>query len=231
MAALDEVAILSTWAPADEATSGRLFREGVAKHWGGFRFVGEDEILMDAAVRAFREREADEHTSNRADLHRGVLKWSWKVFALTAPPIPEDGWLVWIDGDVEFLATPTPDFLRSAMPEWADVAFLGRPWAYASETGFMAYHVRRPKVCDLLAKMRETYLGGKFRQLAEWGDAGVFDACRQGMGLREHDLSEHCPEGDLHVWPQTILGAFMRHNKGPQRKRDAYGCAESGHIR
>lgn len=183
----------------------------------------DDNILEDPKVRAFRAREADAVSKN---IHRDVLRWSWKVFALTMPPMLTEGWMVWIDGDVEFIKTPTATFFDAVCPDDKDVSFLGRPWAYASETGFVAYNMARWTTRLLLDDMRTMYLTGTFRALDSWTDGAVFDCCRQMATphLRENDLSAHCESGGgLHVWPETVLAEFLTHHKGPKRKQLAYG--------
>lgn len=220
--------IVTSWPGSWTHTVGARFLSTWEKHWNQFTpFIpvmvrGELEILKDPAVRAFREREAKLKTCKDSDIHKDVLKWSWKVFALTVEPMPTEGWMLWIDGDVEFIKTPTQEFFDAVCPEDKDVTFLGRPWAYASETGFVGYHMGGP-ARELLKEMRETYLLGQVRCLDEWGDAGVFDACRRVITLRENDLAAHLPGPALHVWPDTVLAPFLTHNKGPRRRKAAYG--------
>jgi len=210
---------------------GARFCKTFAEHWAPtgirLRLFTDADILTDPEVVAFRERERDAETANPKDIHHGVLKWSWKVFAAyKAAQEMNAGWLVWVDADVEFLRPPTRLFLDMVCPDDADVTFLGRPWAYASETGFVGYHLDRTLTRVLLDNMRHCYVDGEFRKLEEWGDAGVFDYFRgqlQLAGLVENDIASHCQGPELHVWPRTILRPFLRHNKGPRRKRDTYG--------
>ncbi len=235
MAAPDEIALVSSWSTDGHCVYGARFLETLALKWPTwvqrFKLFTDTELLEDPEIIAFRDREADDETSS-GSARRGCMKWSWKPFSIekAARLMPLGGWLIWIDGDVEFTKAPTPDFLATVCPPDKDITFLGRPWAYASETGFVAYNLNSPGVRRLIGRMRHHYLSGAFRQLPEWGDAATFDHCRKDAGLRENDLCAGLDPADvqqngLHVWPHTVLGDFMLHQKGPKRKRAAYGDA------
>lgn len=186
--------------------------------------VRDADIVRNPANAEFLARaNAERATANRADIHRGVAKWANKVFALTVPEVlNQDGWVLWFDADVEFTGQPFPEIWDTLCPPGADVTFLGRPWAYASETGFVGYNLASGKAKRLLLDMRSTYLTDGFRQLDEWGDAAVFDQCRSLQALAENDLCEGIDGPDLHVWPKTVLRMVAAHHKGPARKEKAY---------
>lgn len=223
--------VVTSWSDEGGAIYGNRFLSGFWAHWRqphGIRLNRwwDAIILEDPEVRAFREREADSETSDPTNIHRGVMKWSWKVFALTMEPMPTSGWMIWIDGDVEFIKTPTQEFFNAVCPEDKDVSFLARPWAYASETGFVAYRMDCPEIVAMLRTMRSVYTTGEFRKLDEWGDAAVFDFSRsQYTALRQNNLARDATPGQLHVWPDTVLAEFLTHRKGPKRKKEAYGGA------
>lgn len=223
--------VITSWSDEGNKLYGERWRDGWCEHWLTPHHIPalmytDDMIAEDPEVRAFREREADAQTTS-GDYRRGALKWSWKVFALTMEPMPTSGWMIWIDGDVEFTKTPTQEWFDAVCPDDADVSYLARPWAYASETGFVAYNMGSERARDLLGDMRRMYLYGTFRALENWGDASVFDSCRamQHEDLRENNLAAHCTGPDLHVWPHTVLGECLVHRKGPKRKQEAYGGA------
>lgn len=232
MEAPDQITVVTSWSEEGCELYGDRWMDTFTEYWPWpdpvqLRIATEPAMMEDTEVRAFRAREADEKTLS-GDYRWGALKWSWKVFALTMPPMPTSGWMVWIDGDVEFTKTPTQEFFAAVCPDDADVSFLARPWAYASETGFVAYNMSSPTTLALLGMMRQEYLSGIFRELDNWGDASVFDACRATLApaLRENNLAAGCDSSDgLHVWPLTVLGEFMEHRKGPKRKKEAYGGA------
>jgi len=235
--------VVTSWSDKDDDRYGPVWIEGLVAHWGWteakYKVLTDQEMLADPEVRAFRARESDSKTTS-GHPRWGALKWSWKVFALTMEPMPTTGWMVWIDGDVEFIKTPTREFFDVVCPENADITYLGRPWAYASETGFVAYRMDCPAVRDLLRAMRQTYLTGAFRTLKNWGDNAVFDQNLRQLGLAEADntifdhhrdqipslrlnnLAAHCAGPDLHVWPATVLAPYLAHHKGPGRKAAAY---------
>lgn len=235
--------VVTSWSPEGGALYGDRFVSSFDNYWGEpfgipLKVRTDTDLLEDPGVRGFRKRERDSQTDSD-DPCRGALKWSWKVFAMASPPLARSGWMVWIDGDVEFTAPPTEEFFDTVCPAGADVSFLGRPWAYSSETGFVAFNMRSGRVHTLLERMRYTYISGQFRvntrmvdrpgkppkSVGNWGDAAVFDHCRADIDLVENDLAKDCRPGNLHVWPQTVLGSCMSHQKGPTRKRRAYGGA------
>ncbi len=223
--------VVTSWSDEGERLYGDKFVQGFGIHWSTPHgiyldvFTDNDLLAIDSEIEPFRLREADSETTC-GSFRRGAMKFSWKVFALASQAIRQTyGWMVWIDGDVEFTSTPTKAFFQAVCPTGADISFLGRPWAYATETGFVAYNMASTRVQDLLKEMRRTYISGEFRALGYWGDGYVFDHCRSKLDLVENDLAKDCKEGDLHVWPKTVLGSCMQHRKGPNRKRKAYGGA------
>jgi len=228
----NDITVVTSWSEKGGSTYGGKFIDGFRENWGEIPLwvITDDDVLQDPRVREFRKREEDPVTSKREDYHFGVMKWSWKVFALTAKAedLPNDGWLIWIDGDVEFTAPITDEFLDTVCPNDHDVSFLDRPNAYASETGFVCYNLRSPSVRVLLHLMREVYLSGAFRDLKEWGDAAVFDHCRLQVNqspdpLKENNLNRKEARDDLHCWPYSPLAPYMIHNKGHRLKSKAYG--------
>lgn len=241
---MTDITVITSWSEAGGRLYGGRWVEGIERHWCAhhdhisYRIVTDDDLAADPEFASFMARELGTDADND-NVHRGATKWAHKVFALTMAPIPTSGWMIWIDGDVEFIKTPSPEFFDAVCPDDADVSFLDRPWAYASETGFVAYRMESPAVQELLRLMRHTYISGEFRNLSartggtmpEWGDAAVFDYCRgvllqEGAGLRENNLCPgNKPRDGLHVWPQTVLADYLRHHKGVNRKREAYGGA------
>lgn len=215
--------VVTTWPGG--AVYGKTFLRTWDRYWQPLgiplSYRSEQWILRDPEVVAFRERELARKDYRDKDIHKDVLTWSWKVFALTMEPVPTEGWMLWIDGDVEFTATPTEEWFDKVCPEDADVTYLGRPWAYASETGFVGY--RMPQCQPVLEMLRSCYLKYTYRDLGTGSDGKLFDYCLGMHSLRRNNLSAHCQPPNLHVVPQTILGDCLIHNKGPMRKKEAYG--------
>ncbi len=157
-----------------------------------------------------------------------AVRFAHKIFAITAPDLPEAHWRIWIDGDVEF--TDKIDF--SFLDDSKAVAYLGRPWYRYTECGFVAYHMTNPRAVKCLRKMRSIYTSGRLFELGEnnWHDSYVFDYCRRNHVAASlwQDLTGHLnpadvEQGGTHVWPSSPLAVFSVHHKGPVRKRKAYG--------
>jgi hypothetical protein len=158
--------------------------------------------------------------------NRQSIRFCHKVFALTNEAVMcRDGfidWLVWIDSDVLFHASPD---WPSVLPDHAWLSFLGRKGVY-TECGFVGYRVSQPKVQALLEDMRKYYTSGEIfrRALDDRHDSRCFDICRERSEVpaeRQHNLSKGII--GTHVWPMTMLANFCTHQKGPSRKMQRYG--------
>jgi len=235
----DKTAVTS-FSPQGYKVYGRRFLKTFLKHWDldlQIFYEGpppDDDLAKhprlhwrdldkDEARNAFIKREQDPVTLSGSYI-RGAIKWCNKVFAITNSDLPPSEWLIWIDADVETKTPCKDEFLAKVCPDNADVVFLGRPWAYASETGFVSYRMSAKPVQELLAMMRHYYVSGNYRAFPNWGDGYLFDRAREATGgFRELDLASECEAAGLHVWPETLLGPYMQHNKGPIAKSDRYG--------
>jgi hypothetical protein len=155
------------------------------------------------------------------------IRFCHKVFAVThAATISQADWLVWIDSDV--VLTASPDW-SECLPTGKDLSFLGRKFPY-TECGFVGYHIANPLVRKMVDDMRSYYTSGEIftHPKKDWHDSRCFDICRERSGIpldRQHSLSAHVI--GTHVWPHTALAKWSVHNKGPGRKRGAYGVVVS----
>ena len=160
------------------------------------------------------------------DPNSQAIRFCHKVFAIThaiANSISE--WVIWVDGDVEWKSKFTTQH-AAIITEGRDLAFLGRTDAPYTECGFVAYRAHSRKVQSMAADMLDYYVSGDIfkRPRTDWHDSRCFDICRLGSGIAE-DRQNNLSEGmrGWHPWPNTILGEFCKHNKGPARKSRAYG--------
>jgi len=240
--------VVTSWSPEGYRTYGKRFIETFLRCWpesiplhvwheaeppeeSDARLHAFD-LSLDEDLQVFVREHSSPKTLSKDPLW-GAIKWCKKVFAISQPryasaeAAASATWMIWIDGDVEHTGPVTTEFLHAVCADDADLAFLGRPWYRYSECGFVAYRIEALRVRELLIHMRKTYASGDVFQLPEWGDSFVFDRCRKALGgLRENDLARHLcpPDRAIHIWPATILGTVMRHNKGPGRKTQAYGA-------
>lgn len=160
-----------------------------------------------------------------------LIRFGHKVFAMTGDQGCEWDRLIWLDADVETIAPVNQDALDELCPCDVDVCYLGRSHLKVSwpETGFLCFQGEMGK--HLLWNMRELYVSGQITELPRnyWHDAAAFEVYRKKLKgrIKEFNLSAGVrPEDGLHVWPLTLLGKYMTHQKGPARKLHVYGAAQ-----
>jgi hypothetical protein len=176
------------------------------------------DLLRDVELRDFLA--AAEKRAKRPTYRYDVAKFCRKVFALTHA-IPTDlDWWVWLDGDVETIAPITDAWLAKVMPSDKAVSFLGRTQPH-TETGWMAFNLCDAHARDMLFRMRETYTYQRVWDLPGWTDSDVFDHCLEAVPPALRLNLSTAKQG--HVWPTSLLGEVMRHNKGESRKAERYG--------
>ena len=137
-----------------------------------------------------------------------VERFAWKVYAITSDNIPDADWRIWLDADTIITAKPDLSFLDPK----ADVVYLGRKGWHHSETGFVAYNMRRGGP-NALVRMRHMYETFEVFEQSEWHDAWIFDICRQGLNCQ--NISSAAPE--LDAWSHSPLAAWSRHLKGDEK--------------
>lgn len=234
------IEIVTTSSHAGYQCYGRRFVEGYLLHipsrplsYYHESFPGIDQIGPNLTWRnldhdADRQRFIAENIANpervgsNLDPNSQSIRFCHKVFAVTDAAFKSKAdWLVWVDADVEWRATPD---WESVLPAGASLAFLGRAGLY-TECGFVGYRVSDGRVLRMLEDMRRYYTTGEIftRPKTDWHDSKCFDICRLRSGVpmeRQHNLS---PVHGTHVWPTSPLAKFSVHHKGPGRKRGAYG--------
>ncbi|RJO72849.1 MAG: hypothetical protein C4523_02440 [Myxococcales bacterium] len=151
-----------------------------------------------------------------------ACKFARKIYALTSPRMEDSDWLIWLDADIETHKDIDDRFFAETCKKEFVASYLGRADWHHSECGFVAYNINK-RGDDFLARMRDIYNSGELFDLDEWHDSFVFDHVRkkcEESGLKFLNLSAGVPGN--HVWPNTILGEYMSHNKGPELKERAY---------
>lgn len=120
--------------------------------------------------------------------------------------------LVWLDGDVVATANVPEDFVPQLLGD-ADGAYLGRTGTH-SEIGFWCVRLSRG-TRQFLYALANTYRTGRIFSLAQTHSAFVWDDVRQAMPfLNFRNLT---PTGHGHVWEQSPLSPFLRHDKGKRK--------------
>ncbi len=157
----------------------------------------------------------------KLDYRFQAVKFCHKVFAQTSPERPECDQWIWVDADVETYRPIDQIFYSEACPKGVVASYLGRKDWHHSECGFMCYNL--PEAEKFLQELRRTYVSGELFTLREWHDSYVWDVVRKAVGPNFFNISENI--GGTDVWPETILGDYMTHQKGPRKKVEVYGGA------
>lgn len=196
----------------------------------------EDRDLQDFMLRHGCDPLARGIRGGVRDFRLDAVRFAPKVFALTSPILPTSSWRIWIDADVETKAKiPDSFFSKLLRDDKATAIYLGRPKEVfrTSECGFVAYRATSPSGRQFLTDFRLNYTTGKIFDLPERHDSFVFDVLRmayQDVGCKFHDLASEWysqTSGPLsfeehgHPWPNTKLGQYLIHHKGPAGKENA----------
>ncbi len=140
-----------------------------------------------------------------------AARFCFKAFAMTRPDIRDVDWLVWIDADVRM--HDDPDW-RELLNHRADVCYLGRSEWDHSETGFLAFNMRR-RGAEALDAIRSMYTSRNIFSQQQWHDAWIFDLVRERLKLKCHNLS---PEAKgLDAWEASPLALWSKHLKGNRK--------------
>ncbi len=156
------------------------------------------------------------------------IRFCHKVFAITdAIRNAKSEWVIWIHADVTITGKIDDLRMSRACPDGADLSFLGRPHFKYTECGFVGYRAASRLVQSMADDMRHYYTSGEIFSHPNdwWHDSKCFDVCRERSSIkpeRQHSLTGKF-EGDIHVWPHTCLSEWSKHQKGPRRKKKAYG--------
>ncbi len=216
--------IVTSWSNEGHKTYGRQFIDAFQKHC-----PYEVMVVTDHGIHSRDDWKelvrAMPGTAKNSGYVYGAYKWAHKVWALNmALEELDSDYMVWIDGDVELFKDIGEAEFESLLRGY-DLTFLGRPWAYASETGFVGFNLTNPTVHDLIREMKTHYESGDVYKEKNWGDGYTFDIMRQRYAGRliEHDLCAAAGlTSGLSVFNYSALGKWMKHHKGPIGKRTRY---------
>ena len=153
-----------------------------------------------------------------------ALKFSHKSFAMSEAVriVVENNldyeWVIWLDADV-ITRVPFPTEKLLEMLGNCEVAHLGRTAIDYSETGFIAFNVKKNNhATELIVDLEGLYLSGELFGYREWTDAFVFTRLlklHEAHGLVVNDLSLGCP--DLNAFEASPLGSYLTHKKGNKK--------------
>ena len=148
--------------------------------------------------------------------NQDVVKFCRKVFVQYDALKDMNDMAFWLDADVEITKKITEGWLKSLF-NGHPLCYLGRDGFY-SECSFVGFDMGRKVTKKFLANYVSQFTTGQVLNLKWWHDCAAFDFARGELGINGNNLSPFYQQGKgLHVFPDSVLGRYMRHDKG-QRK-------------
>jgi len=121
----------------------------------------------------------------------------------------------WLDADIVTLQPVPQTLLHETLPRDYDISRLHRP-GYHSECGYIGITVCHDTVA-FYKEFKNLYLDGRYLTLKEWHDSFVFDVLlRNNPNFNVYDIPH---QSKRHPFVNSILGEYMDHLKGVERKR------------
>lgn len=154
------------------------------------------------------------------DYNKDAWKFTRKVFAQIDVLQDHKGKVFWLDADIETKKPVTEKWLDTLFDGKA-LSFLGREGLY-TETGFVGFDTEHPNFPEFLERYTNCLRKGIFLTLPRWHDCQIFDWAREGRG---RNLSPFY-DGHLDVFPKSVLGKYMIHNKGNRK----YGVKKKSKV-
>ena len=237
---------MTTFHAAGYAQYGKRFLETFDAHWPAdvalhvycedinptetsSRIFNYNLLAQIPMLAAFKARHRDICAHNGLDedgeyeYRMDAVRFAHKVFALShcALTIKESAdVLFWIDADtVTFKDIPVGLF-DQVMPDGCYTSYLGRGKTYP-ECGFVGYDLNHPAHDEFMTFWRQLYLDDSLFELPEWHDSFVYELIRrtfedQGK-FKSHDIAANVQLSG-HPFINSVLGKFMDHLKGDERK-------------
>ena len=204
----------------------RIYAEGFALQPGSARTSVLDLMREVPEVAQFRQRfgarpQAQGRMPDGGYNYRlDAVKFANKSFA-TAHAARTCGTrlLAWLDADSVTLRAVPRDLVASLVGAEAFVAYFGREFTH-TETGFLAFDLSRPNAAEFFDTIRRIYLSGEVFRLREWHDCEVFDVARAVLSAQGRITSRNISTGGTsHPIANSVLGEYVDHLKGPDRKK------------
>lgn len=132
-------------------------------------------------------------------------------------------WLIWLDADSLSHTTIPLSFIDSLCPNKAVVSYLGREDLY-TETGFVAFNRKHPRILEFVSYMEEVYLKDlvftdKYFEQG-YTDCHAFDFALEKISKAGATVNNLTPKiKGKHPFINGPLGQYMDHMKGPRKKK------------
>lgn len=151
----------------------------------------------------------------RYNYNYDLVRFSKKVFAQYDVLKDAKEKVIWLDADTVTIKDITQDFLESLF-DGKGLCYLGRS-GFHTETGFVGFDPLNESFGDFLDIYIGLYLSGHIVRLSRWHDCEAFDTARLDSGISGHNLTPFFNGTELHVFPDSILGKYIVHNKGNRK--------------
>lgn len=148
--------------------------------------------------------------NGKYDYNKDAWKFTRKVFA-QLDAFNEGGKVFWLDADIETQKDVPEDFLMGLF-DGKSLCYLGRPNFY-TETGFIGFDTEHEDFPLFKSEYTRCLQKGIFLTLPRWHDCEIFDWARKETP--GNDLSPF--KGGINVFPKSVLGEYMIHNKGDRK--------------
>ena len=179
------------------------------------------EELLQKSDPVFRGIMSDPHNPEQQlyNFRFDVNRFFRKVYAVTDAYMNhcKDERLAWLDADIIFTQTLPANFLEKVLPAEYGIAHLNREWLY-TEAGFVAFNTRHDIMELFMILYKGVYFNGAFRYLGELHDCYVLDFVMRQIAMPSVNLSIN--EKSNHPFQESVLGGYMTHLKGPERKEN-----------
>ena len=248
------LAAVTTFNEAGYAQYGKRFLESFDAHWPeevilhvygenitpstySARIFNHDLLAKSPQLVAFKDRHKfiTAHNGIYEDGEYGyrmdAVRFAHKVFALVhcSLAIKEDtDVLFWIDADIVTFKDIPSDLFDQVLPYGCYTSYLGRGNTYP-ECGFMGYDLSHPAHEEFMTFWQKLYLDDSLFVLPEWHDSFVYDLIRKTFE-DQNKFKSHNIAADVglssHPFINSVLGRYMDHLKGDERKRAGASFAE-----
>jgi len=123
-------------------------------------------------------------------------------------------YLIWLDADVITNRAVTLDEIKLALPKEGDaVSYLGRKDWDHSECGWLAFDIENGGD-KLIENIFHAYCADTIFAMSQWHDSFVWDVM-----MKEVKKTNLTPDASgMDVWPQSPMGKWSTHYKGPVAK-------------
>jgi hypothetical protein len=200
----------------------------------------DDDLLLDQVEKIIRPQDAvavgweKEHTDfvernkgkdDPTNYRKQAVRFCHKVFAIKraldasirqkeAGGTDTPRYLIWMDADVITQRPVSVDEIKECLPKEEDaVSYMGRKDWDHSECGWLAFDLENGGN-EIIDSMFQRYKQDLIFQLEQWHDSYVWD-CE----IEYHEATNLTREAKgMDVWPQSPMGKWSVHHKGPVAK-------------